>query len=753
MLPADNLRLDHGQATHAEVSLPARLNGQAAPSVNGPTASPTPPARVALPPALARSFDARGLLRALRRQWVLALSAALAVGVVVGCAVYAMLPPTRYGAYTARASLFVSATPPVVASPPGVQPEFAVVQGTIQARVKSRALLAEVVERPEVKGLSLLAGRRDPIEFLQNELVVEWAPGPETLSIRLSGDRPGELAVLVNAVADAVLQDVNGQESRAKQYHLEQLEKIHNDYEESLGPRRRELEELAKTAGREPSQQALRQGLTAMALGARQAELLRVQDERRGAEALLKLPTGARPPDNAPPAASNAAFEDVMKNDPDLQPLLKQIADLNGQIARYTALYKDNPERAKQAIQEKGLQSQIDALYSLARQQHEKKVRALSGPVSAPRGAADNTEELKARVSSYEATEEGLSAEIKKLEGDLRGLEIQAERIDAIRREIAVRDAVSKDVATELERLRLESAARPRASKPEETAPQMVREERRLKFAGLGGLGGAVLALFGVAFLDVRRRKLHTVADVARGLELPVVGTQPMLSAALNPLDPKHAAARASEPWYTVPNDALDATRALLLRTAPPTAPRVVAVASAVGGEGTSVLAVQLAVSLARAGRRTLLLDANLRRPAAERALGLTKGSGLAEVLRGEAALPAAERLWVLPAGAADPRALQGLSRDSVQTVIDQLKRDYEYIVIDCAPVLPCADGLLLAQRADAVLVSVLAGASAVPTVHAAWQRLAALGARLLGVVVQGAADDGLTRLRYGVPQ
>jgi capsular exopolysaccharide synthesis family protein len=191
------------------------------------------------------------------------------------------------------------------------------------------------------------------------------------------------------------------------------------------------------------------------------------------------------------------------------------------------------------------------------------------------------------------------------------------------------------------------------------------------------------------------------------------------------------------------------------MRAASPAAPRVVAVVSAVGGEGGSVLAVQLAAGLARAGRRTLLVDANLRRPALHRAFGLAAGPGLAEGLRGEAKLPSVvraappDRLWVLPAGTADLRALQALAGERVQSLLDQLKRDYEYVVVDCAPVVPCADALLLAQRADAVLVSLLAGVSGVPTVRAAWQRLSALGAPLLGVVVQGAADDALPRLQY----
>lgn len=759
MLPRETMRLDQGPDRAADTAPVPRLpilppfpplpNGLSAPT-------PQPPRPAPAPPALTKPVSVLSLVQALRRQWVLGLSAGLAAGAVAGCVAFALLPAAKYSAYTARATLQVSANAPVVVGQPSPQVDFGTVKGTIQARVKSRVVLDEVLKKPEIKELSFFAGQPDPYEFLQNELAVDWGLGPEVLSIKLSGEKPKELATLVNAVADAALQDINTRDVRGKEYQLKQLEEIHKKYDESLGPKRKELEELAKRAGGEPGQRTLRQVFAAMALNTRQAELLKVQSERRNAEALLKVPAGSRPFDPTPkPAESKVTFEEVMKSDPELQPLMAQIADLNGQIARFTALYKDNPAKAKQVIEEKGLQSQIDALYALGRRQYENKLKALGGGAGGLRPEANSTEELKARVAFYEASEESLEKEIKKLEEDLRGLETKSTEIDSIKQEIAVRDDVSKNVATVLEKLRLEASALPRASRLEEASVPVVREERRVKFAGLTGLGGFAFALFEVAFLEFRRRKLYGIGDVAQGLEVPVVGSQPLLPAALNPLDPGHAAAGGPAPWHALPNDGLDATRALLLQAAPPTAGRAVAVVSAAGGEGASVLAVQLAAGLARAGRRTLLLDANLRRPAVHRAFGAAAAPGLSEVLRGEAPLTSAvraappDRLWVLPAGAADLRSLQALSREGALAVLDQLKKDYDYVVIDAAPVVPCADALLLAQRADAVLVSVLGGVSAVPTVHAAWQRLSALGARLMGVVVQGAADDGSAKLHY----
>jgi Mrp family chromosome partitioning ATPase len=654
---------------------------------------------------------------------------------VTGCLVYALLPATTYGAYTARASLHVSA-------PAGAAP-----QGAVEERIKGRAVLEAALGRPEVQGLGVLAGQRDPHEFLRDALTVDAAAGGDVVSIRLRGDRPGDLATLVNAVADAARADINAREDRARQSQLEQVRK---ECEQALRPSQQE-----PARGTGPGQHAVRLVLAATALQARQTELLRVQGERHSAEALLER-AAVRPAASPKPAEPKVAFEEAMKDDPALKPLVAQIADLNKQIVQYTTLYKDNPGKARQIIEEKGLQSQIDALYELARQQHEKKQRALGGGAPDPvRPGPDGTEELKTRIASYKDREEELAREVKKLDEELRELVARSADTETVKRQAAVREEASRNVATLLERLREEAAARPRAELLDEAAVPAVREERRLQIAGPAGLGGAALALLAVAFLDARRRKLHTVADAARGLALPVAGTQPRLPAALNPLAPRHTAAKGAPPWYGLPNDGLDATRALVMRAAPPTTPRLVTVVSAVGGEGSSVLAVQLAAGLARAGRRTLLVDANLRRPALHRAFGLAAGPGLAEVLRGEAkpsptvrATPP-DRLWVLPAGAADLRALQALTGERVQWLLDQLKRDYEYVVIDGAPVVPCADALPLVQRADAVLVSVLAGVSGLATVNAAWQRLSALGARPLGVVVQGAADDVLPRWQY----
>jgi Mrp family chromosome partitioning ATPase len=692
-----------------------------------------------LPPALAKPVTLRGLAQALRRQWVLALSAGVAVGVVAGCVAYALLPAARAGA---RAGLHIGPAD----------------SAGVPARVKSRAVLDATLERPEVKGLGLLADRPDPQEFLRNELVVGWDPVAGVVGIQMSGERPNELAVLVNAVAEATLQDVRADEVRAKEGQVARLEKARKDYDESLRPQRQRLEELTRGAG---GDRVVRLVLAATALEARRAELRRVQGERRTAEALLKAPPGTRPVADTPPkpAGAKVSFEEMAKTDPDLRPLMAQIADLDGQVAQFHALYKDNPAKAKQMIEERGLQAKIDSLRAQGREQYEKKLKELGSPASpdVPRSEANGTEELKARIASCEAAEESLTKEVRKLEADLGRVEAGSAKTDAVRREIAVHEEVSRDLATAVEKARLELSAPPREAWLEEATVTPAGAGRRAQLAGLTGLGFFALALVGVGFLELRRQKLHTIGDVVGGLGLPVAGTQPFLPAALNPLDPAHAAQSSEAPWYGLPNDGPDAVRALLMQAAPPTAARAVLVVSAVGGEGCSVLAVQLAAALARAGRRTLLVDANLRRPALHRAFGLAVGPGLSEVLRGQVNLPSAiraappDRLWVLPAGVADLRALHVLTRDGAQAVLDRLKKDYDYVVLDGAPAAACADSLPLAPRCDAVLVSVLAGVSGLPAVHAAWRRLSMPGTRTLGVVVQGAADDESARVQYAL--
>jgi succinoglycan biosynthesis transport protein ExoP len=699
-----------------------------------------------LPPALARPFTLRGLARALGRRWIVGLSVGLLLGAAAGYGAF-VLQPTQQGSARARVQLPQAA-------------EAACADGTIAARIKSRAFLDKIVSQSEIGGLGLLTGRPDPGEFLESELSVTCDPGPGVIAIQLSGDRLDEVAAVVNAVAQAAVRDVNSRDSQVRRDQLDRLQKAREQQDRALAPKRKQLEELVRRTGDDSGLRTVRLILVATALGDRQAELRRVQSDRRAAESQLKLASLSNDPPPKP-AVDKTRFDDMMKSDPELKPLQAQIADLNGQIAQFTALYRDNPGRAKKAIEERGLQTKVDALYALAREQYERKLKALGTPVASerPRRERNSADELKARITACEAAEQSLAREIRARETELGRLQTDVAAIEELQRELGGSDAAGKELAASLDKARSQLAAPPPAVLLEDaTAPAMGPDDR-VPIAGLTGLGFFALGLVGVGVAEQRRRRLHNVADVAEGLELPVVGTQPPLSTACNPLDAGHASAADKTPWYQAPNDGVDCVRGLVMPAVPSAVARVVTVVSAIGGEGSSVLALQLAASLARAGRRTLLLDANLRRPALHLAFGFAQAPGLAEVLRNESTLPAtmrpapADRLWVLPAGTVDMRALQALARESTAALLERLKRDYEYIVIDGAAVLACADALLLAQRSDVILLSVLAGVSRLPTAHAAWRRLSLLGARPLGVVVQGAADDEAARLRYRLAQ
>jgi len=254
------------------------------------------------------------------------------------------------------------------------------------------------------------------------------------------------------------------------------------------------------------------------------------------------------------------------------------------------------------------------------------------------------------------------------------------------------------------------------------------------------------ILLFGVALVEFRARRVSAASEVSRGLGLSLVATLPAVppkarqTIAVTPAD-QILHARLAE--------AVDGMRTMLLHAARTEKLSILMVTSALGGEGKTSLATQLAASLARAWRKTLLIDGDIRHPGAHKVFDLPPEPGFCELLRGEVSLTdavkptALSRLWVLSAGHWDTHAVQALAQDNVHEIFAQLKQQYDFVIVDACPVLPVADGLLLAQHVDGVLLSVLRDVSRTPAVHAASQRLQNLGVRVLGAVVIG--DSGAT--------
>jgi succinoglycan biosynthesis transport protein ExoP len=234
------------------------------------------------------------------------------------------------------------------------------------------------------------------------------------------------------------------------------------------------------------------------------------------------------------------------------------------------------------------------------------------------------------------------------------------------------------------------------------------------------------------------------------GLGFRLVGTLPVLPR--RPRRKRLGPGGGRVPWWHASLlESVDNLRTSLLHSADTRPFRSVIVSSAVAGEGKTSLACNLATSVARSGRRTLLIDGDLRKPDVHKVFDLPAGPGLCEVLRGESDVDevtwptAIANLWVVTAGACDDQALRALAQDIPRALFERLYGRFDFIVIDSAPLLPIADAGLLARQVDAAVQAVLNGVSTLPLAYAAHDRLLSLGVRTLGVVVAGVRGP-----RYG---
>ena len=174
---------------------------------------------------------------------------------------------------------------------------------------------------------------------------------------------------------------------------------------------------------------------------------------------------------------------------------------------------------------------------------------------------------------------------------------------------------------------------------------------------------------------------------------------------------------------------------------------RTILVTSASPSEGKSTTAGNLAVTMAQAGRRVLLIDADLRRPRQHALFGTSRTPGVADVLFQpiEAGLlppglapSGVDNLDVLPAGAHAPNPSELLGSKAFRDRLAAWSAHYDVVVIDAPPVLAATDAVLLSTQTDATIVVVRAGHTQDFELDRALDGLRSIGAAVIGTVFNG---------------
>ncbi len=303
-------------------------------------------------------------------------------------------------------------------------------------------------------------------------------------------------------------------------------------------------------------------------------------------------------------------------------------------------------------------------------------------------------------------------------------------------------------IATEKEKLNVEKQNAPRVTLLQEAElPELPSNTLvRLVLSAIAMMAGFCCPVVAVALWDSRARRINTSADVSRGLQLPVIGSMPLLPPGV--IRKLESPSKRSRTWHMRLTESVDGIAARVLHKAELEHCRVIMVSSATGGEGKTTLASQLALSLARSGRRTVLVDFDLRRPAFDEVFKLPLQPGVCEALHRQNAVSelihatATANLSVITAGRWDRTVMARLSSGAAAELFNQLREQFEFVVVNTSPILPVADARFVSQQVDAVVLSVLRDVSQAPKIQATCEILAAFGVRSVEAVVTSPSEQ-----------
>jgi capsular exopolysaccharide synthesis family protein len=698
-----------------------------------------------------------GLLRGLLNRWKLALVVGLTVGAICAAAMW-YLSPAKFKV----AILFKiePAEPSILLGPNdrgqvANQGEASVFAADQLNLVKSLDVAHEALHDPRIhekvldltgadlENLNVLRGQKDPDAWLQDELKATIPERTDFLTISLSGQHPKELEALLIAVKEAYFKRYVTADRIEKEKEVKNIEDILDRSESKLTEKKTAYYEKIKADLHSNDQQVWqdRQRYALQKYHGRDQQLseLRARLEQAkyklaGLEHSAMKPAEIHIPDfrvqeevdrDAKVRAQRDRVNEIVEKMDQLKNRAQNPSSMRN-FTRFEAQLKDAEEQLK--IVRKKVEEEVT---------HRMQFRAAGEASLSLAQVKEQIAVLSKQVDEAKEDVEKLRQEAEKVGGRSVDVEVMRSQLDDQERVLKSLRSRKENLAVELQskKQRVRYIAGP-------NDPQFPDYKMQAIFIAIAGLLGLVCGVTGVAYREYRAGKINSSAEVTRDLGLRVVGSLPPLSGRL--LGGAGGSTRRDVFNQSLLIESIDGIRTMLLCGDQTETKRTLMITSANAREGKTMLASHLAGSIARTGRKTLLIDCDLRRPGIHRLFDVSESPGISEVLRKEISPADAVRptrlddLFVLAAGKCDRVAVEALARNDFPELLAELRNEFDFIIIDSCPILPVPDALLISKHVDAVVLSIRPAVSHSASVFAACERLQAMGVPLLGTVVNG---------------
>jgi non-specific protein-tyrosine kinase len=395
--------------------------------------------------------------------------------------------------------------------------------------------------------------------------------------------------------------------------------------------------------------------------------------------------------------------------------------------------------------------------YASSRQSLEQEISDLQADIEENRGTLyqvdDEVRQLQTRIEAIDRQEAAgsiTSAQVSErntLEEQLATKLVEQDRLELISSQQQTR---YQTLLTSYEEVRvLEAQSTAFMTVVEEALPgqQVTPRPRKQLNALQGAVGGAVVALGAVALIENLRVSIQSSEEIEKLTGLPTIGVIANMNGASTP----DTLVTVHQPRTPIA-EAYRLLRTNLEFAAGDKEPmRTLVVTSSSPREGKTTTAANLAVAMANSGKRVILVDTDLRRPALHKLFEQTNTRGVTtallqdnmSMLSDHVVSTGVENLYLMPSGPLPPNPADLISSNRMSVLIHELARHADYVIFDTPPLLAVADANLMARKCDAAVLVVLASATGGDMLKRAADQIAQACPRLLGVVLNRASASG----------